>query len=125
MEALLQGTIDRWFSAEYQASSSAEVDKIRAMIKVTPVAGFCGCARAISRLDVTERISAITIPTLVLVGEDDPGTPVVAHQVIHERIAGSQFVVLPSALHFSNVEQQERFNETLTAFLSAQDRGAQ
>ena len=88
------------------------------MILATPVNGYCGCSHAIMQLNVTDRISAITVPTLVLVGEDDPGTPVAAHQVIHEKIEGSRFVVLPSALHFSNVEQQDAFNQALLSFLN-------
>ena len=118
MTALVDSTIERWFSQAFQESSVAEVDKIRAMILATPVAGFCGCAKAIMGLDVTDKISAITRPTLVLVGEDDPGTPVAAHEVIRDRIAGSRMVVLPHALHFSNVEQQDAFNDTLLAFLN-------
>ena len=120
MRAMVDGTIDRWFSSAYQKSNSADVDKIRAMILATPVAGFCGCAHAIMGLNVTQAISAITLPTLVLVGEDDPGTPVAAHEVIHNQIDGSQFVILPNALHFSNVEQQDAFNQALLSFLNEQ-----
>lgn len=120
MQALVDGTIDRWFSDTYQKSSKSQVDKIRAMILATPVNGYCGCSHAIMHLDVTERISAITLPTLIVVGEDDPGTPVAAHQVIHDKIGGSRFVVLPSALHFSNVEQQDAFNQALLSFLNEQ-----
>lgn len=120
MTALADDTIDRWFSAAYQKNAGSQVDKIRAMIVATPVAGFCGCAHAIMRLNVTAKLSAIAIPTLVLVGEDDPGTPVAAHEVIHEQIAGSQLVILANALHFSNVEQQHAFNTALLSFLDQQ-----
>ena len=120
MSALADGTIDRWFSEDFQKRASAEVDKIRGMILATPVAGFCGCAAAITKLDVTDKISVITLPTLVLVGEDDPGTPVSAHEIIHERINGSRFIVLPKALHFSNVEQCDAFNDAVVSFLNEQ-----
>lgn len=118
MSALVDGTIDRWFSSTYQQNFPVEVNKIREMILATPVAGFCGCAHAIMGLNVTQDISAITLPTLVLVGEDDPGTPVSAHEVIHNRIGGSQFDILPNALHFSNVEQDDAFNQALLSFLT-------
>jgi len=57
------------------------------------------------------------VPTLVVVGEDDPGTPVAAARIIHERIAGSELVILPSAYHLSNLEQAEAFNAAVLAFL--------
>ena len=118
MEALLEQTIERWFSKRYIESRADKVDAVRAMIRSTPVAGFCGCCEAILRLDLTDRIAAIAVPTLIVVGADDPGTPVAAHEVIRDRIAGSELVVLPDALHFSNVEQEGPFNDALTGFLA-------
>ena len=120
MEAVMPSTIERWFSPEYQQGASAEVDKIREMIRSTPVEGFCGCCHAIMGLNLTDRLQAITLPTLLVVGEDDPGTPVAAHEVIQQEIAGSKLVVIPGARHFSNVEQQGAFNAAITAFLAEQ-----
>jgi 3-oxoadipate enol-lactonase len=71
-------------------------------------------------LNLTDRLQAITLPTLLVVGEDDPGTPVAAHEVIQQKIAGSKLVVIPGARHFSNVEQQGAFNAAITAFLAEQ-----
>jgi 3-oxoadipate enol-lactonase len=51
------------------------------------------------------------------VGEKDPGTPVAAAEAMHQRIAGSALIVLPSAAHLSNVEQAESFNSALISFL--------
>ena len=69
-------------------------------------------------LNVTDQLPAITAPTLLIVGEDDPGTPVAAHQVINQQIAGSELVVIPDALHLSNVEQRDAFNTALCGFLA-------
>tara|TARA_Y100000588_G_scaffold54228_1_gene51406 strand:- start:7139 stop:7927 length:789 start_codon:yes stop_codon:yes gene_type:complete len=120
MEAVMPSTIERWFSPEYQKNESGEVDKIREMIRSTPVDGFCGCCHAIMGLDLTDQLSVITLPTLLVVGEDDPGTPVSAHEVIQGEIVGSELIVLPGARHFSNVEQQGAFNEAIATFLKAQ-----
>ena len=77
------------------------------MIRTTPVAGYCGCCAAIRGLDLTDRLSEIRLPTLLIVGEDDPGTPVAAHEVIRDRVEGARLVVVRDAMHFSNVEQAE------------------
>jgi 3-oxoadipate enol-lactonase len=58
------------------------------------------------------------LPTLIVVGEEDPGTPVAASRVINEKIAGSELVILKSASHLSNVEQPEAFTRALTVFLN-------
>jgi pimeloyl-ACP methyl ester carboxylesterase len=57
------------------------------------------------------------MPTLVVVGEEDQGTPVAASRVINERIKGSELVIIPSAAHLSNLEQPELFTAALTRFL--------
>ena len=118
MESLVESTIDRWFSRTFQIEEPDRVERVREMIRTTPVAGYCGCCAAIRALDLTDRISAIRLPTLLVVGEDDPGTPVAAHEVIRDRIEGSRLVVIKDALHFSNVEQTDLFNDTLAAFLA-------
>ena len=117
MEALVEPTVERWFSKGYRERQAVEVDKVRAMIRTTSVDGYCGCCAAIARLDLTDRISAIERPVLLIVGEEDPGTPVAAHEAIRERIAGSELIVLPEALHFSNVERQTDFDRALVEFL--------
>ena len=70
-------------------------------------------------MDQRESIKAITAPTLVIVGELDPGTPVSAAQAIHERIADSELVVIPEAAHFVHMERAEVFNEAIERFLRA------
>lgn len=117
MEGLCEETMERWFNPAFLRQNPPMVKLIREQILATPVAGYVGCAEAIRRLNYLDRISAIKIPTLILVGEDDPGTPVAASTAIHERIAGSKLMVLPSARHLSNVEQFEAFNTALLRFL--------
>jgi len=117
MEALFEETLERWFTPAFLRQNPPMVKLIRKQILATPVAGYIGCAEAIRRLNYLDRISEIKTPTLIMVGEDDPGTPVSASEAMHEHIAGSNLVVLPSARHLSNVEQTEAFNAALLKFL--------
>jgi 3-oxoadipate enol-lactonase len=118
MEALLDETMERWFTPAFLKQGSPMLEIIRKQILATSVQGYIGCAEAIRRLNYIDRLSEIKIPTLITVGEDDPGTPVSASQVIHERISNSKLVILPSARHLSNVEQTEAFNANLVQFLT-------
>jgi 3-oxoadipate enol-lactonase len=45
-------------------------------------------------------------------------TPPAASEEMHRAIAGSEIVRIPEAGHLSNLEQPERFNAALAAFLS-------
>jgi 3-oxoadipate enol-lactonase len=117
MDALVESTMERWFTASFRRKPLPALDKIRGMIRTTPVKGYVGCSRAIMRLNLTERLREITLPSFIIVGEEDPGTPVAASQVIHEQIKGSELVILKSAAHLSNIEQQDAFNTAVMAFL--------
>jgi 3-oxoadipate enol-lactonase len=120
MQALVDETLQRWFTSPYLDENHPEIDLIRNQILATTVTGFIGCSEAIAGLNYLDRLSEITLPTLIIVGEDDPGTPVSASEAIHERISGSKLVVLPSAAHLSNIEQADAFNAALLGFLQAQ-----
>jgi len=120
MTALVDGTMERWFTRPYLNANPPVVDLIRKQFLATPVAGFMGCSDAILDLDYIDRLSEIKLPALILVGEDDPGTPVVASEAIHARIPNAGLKVLPSASHLSNIEQAEAFNFHLLNFLRNQ-----
>jgi pimeloyl-ACP methyl ester carboxylesterase len=116
----VDGTLERWFTPEYLNENPPGVEMIRRQIQATPLAGYIGCSEALSGLNYLERLSEIKLPTLIIVGEEDPGTPVAASEAIHERIAGSQLVVLPDARHLCNIEQAEAFTKALMNFLLQQ-----
>jgi 3-oxoadipate enol-lactonase len=118
LEPLVEPTIARWFTAPFRAQRTDVITQVRTMIRSTPVAGYIGCCHAIAGLNLTDRLKAITVPTLIIVGEDDPGTPVAASRTIQAQIKGSELVILKSAAHLSNLEQPQAFNEALTAFLA-------
>ena len=118
MSAVVDATIDRWFTTSGQSRLTQDVEAVRQMILNTPPEGFCACAEAITQMDQRESIRSITTPTIVIVGEQDPGTPVSAAELIHQRIAGSELVVIPDAAHFANMEQPTAFNDALLGFLS-------
>jgi 3-oxoadipate enol-lactonase len=118
MAALVDSTIERWFTAPYRAKNPPEMQAVRELVLKTPPAGYIGCCHAIRRLDYTDRLSGIDKPTLVIVGEEDPATPVAAAEAIASAIPGARMAVIPNASHISNIEQPEAFNKALTGFLA-------
>jgi 3-oxoadipate enol-lactonase len=118
MEAHVEPTIGRWFTAPFREQRPDVVNPVRAMIRGTNPQGYIGCCHAIAALNLTDRLDGITAPTLIIVGEDDPATPVAASRTIHERIRGSELVILKSASHLANIEQVQSFNQALLGFLA-------
>ncbi len=116
----VEPTIGRWFTPPFAAAHPDVVNRVRDMIRRTPPVGYIGCCHAIKVLDLTDQLQAIRTPTLIVVGADDPGTPVAASRTIQERIRGAELVVLQSASHLSNIEQAQAFTDTVLAFLAKQ-----
>ena len=123
MPAVAPATLDRWLSQDFQQRAPEETQRIRHMIEATPVAGFVGGAHAIRNLNFTERLKDIGLPTLVLVGKDDPGTPVATSEAIQREIKDAALVVLDRAMHLCNIEQAQAFNDSLRAFLDKLEPG--
>lgn len=119
MEPLVAPTLERWFTEGFRASGPAALTRVAEMIRSTPVAGYVGCCQAIAPLDITGQLGGIAVPTLVLVGDRDAGTPVEASRAIHQAIPGAHLGVIPSASHLSNIEQPEVFDFLLGRFLAA------
>jgi 3-oxoadipate enol-lactonase len=121
MESVVDATINRWFTKPGQDRLPYEIEKVRRSILNTPVDGYCACCAAIRDMDLRDSLNAISTPTLVLVGEQDPGTPVSAAEFIHGRITSSELKIIPHAAHFVNVEQAGAFNDALIEFISRID----
>ena len=117
MAVVADATIDRWFTKSGQTNLASTVEKVKRVILNTPVEGFCACCAAIRDMDQRETIRDIITPTLVIVGENDSGTPVSAAKHIHKRITSSLLTVIPDAAHFVHVEQSSIFNQALLEFI--------
>lgn len=117
MASTSESTLGRWFTAPFHAARPDAVARVRHMIETTPVEGYAGCCMAIRDMDQTAALSRIAVPTCVIVGAEDPSTPVSASELIHGEIAGSELVILKDAAHLSNIEKADEFNTALLDFL--------
>jgi 3-oxoadipate enol-lactonase len=121
MAPLVEPTLARWFTEAFRKGAPPVVARIADGIRATPVNGYCGCCAAIAAIDLTDRLSEIKCPALVIVGEQDMGTPVAMARAIHENLPGSELEIIPSAAHLSNIEQTQAFNTAVTRFLERVD----
>lgn len=93
------------------------IREVEAMISEIHPLGFRYAAIALDSADTREVLPNITVPTLVLWGDQDTVTPLTEAQALHAAIPGAQFEVIPGAGHLSNLEQPAIFNQNLSAFL--------
>lgn len=85
-----------------------------------------GVTRAVKgvmyRMGVYEQLDKITMPTLIIVGDQDVGTVPAKAERIHARIRGSRLVVVPGAGHTPTVEEPEAVNAALNEFLNVRGK---
>jgi 3-oxoadipate enol-lactonase len=122
IESQVAVAVPRWVTAANQKDKPQVVARLTKMLLGTPAEGFCGWGGAISTLDITDRLKAITLPTNVIVGEEDPGTPPAAAEAIHREIKGSTLIVAPKLSHMLCTEEPAVFNKLVIDFLDKQPR---
>jgi 3-oxoadipate enol-lactonase len=119
MEPLVEPTLTRWFPPDVVARKPAYLDKVRAMIRRTPVHGFIGCAAALADHDFRSAIATTRPPVLFIAGEKDAGGAVpTAMKAMHQELNGSHYVELPGAGHISNLDDPAGFAKALRSFLN-------
>lgn len=119
LSTLADGTMDRWFTPAFKTANPARYKQIHATIVGTTAQGFLGCASAIQNFNFEDRLSSIKTPTLVICGDEDPGTPPERNQFIAGKIPGGRYVGIANARHLPNVERPEAFNKAMMSFLWA------
>jgi 3-oxoadipate enol-lactonase len=62
-------------------------------------------------------LEKIAVPTHIVVGDEDRLTPPEMSRQMAERIPGARLTVIEGAGHLSNIEQPEKFNRAVLAFL--------
>jgi L-proline amide hydrolase len=78
------------------------------------------CIGSLRTWDITDRLSEISVPTLLVSGRYDEATPLIV-RTIHERIPGARWEIFEESSHMPHVEEPERFLEVVEEFLTTID----
>jgi 3-oxoadipate enol-lactonase len=117
IDALVEPTLARWFPSDIMKANPPHLDKVRQMIRTTPVNGFIGCAAALADHNYAAAVATVPQPVLFMVGEKDAAAPPM--RKLNEALPGSRYVELPGAGHISNLDQPEAFTRAIKDFLAA------
>jgi 3-oxoadipate enol-lactonase len=119
MASVCGPVISRWFTPQYAAQAPAVVDAVRTELARTDPGGYAGCCAAIAGMDLRPALAAISAPTLVLAGAEDPATPLEHSEVIAREIPGARLDVIPAAAHLAAVSAPAEVTSALEAHLLA------
>ena len=119
LAALADGTMERWFTDEFKQVNPVRWREVRDTIGGTTPQGSAGCMSAIQNFNYEDRLATIRIPTLVICGDEDQGTPPERNQFIAAKNPGGRYEGIARARHLPNVERPDAFNRILLPWLAA------
>jgi 3-oxoadipate enol-lactonase len=94
------------------------VRSVQMMAEQGSIDGIVGVLEALmARPDSTATLPTISVPTLVIVGDEDVLAPPKEARAMQASIPGSRLEVIAEAGHLSSVERPAAFNAVLSEFL--------
>jgi pimeloyl-ACP methyl ester carboxylesterase len=114
--AMLPGMVGKTTRAERPRA----VEYLDAMMRRASVAAIHDALDALrTRPDSTPTLATISVPTLIICGDEDTLTPVKESEAMRSGIPDAQLAVIPGAGHASCVEHPAAFNAVLSGFIQA------
>jgi len=115
--AIAEQVVSRWFMPEFAAREPDVPASFVAGLADVAAEGYAGCCEAIGSMDLRPSLSAITAPTLVIAGAEDPSTPPWHGAVIASAIPEARLAVIRGAAHLASVSAPGQVGCALLGFL--------
>lgn len=106
--AFLDEMVQKLLGASTRAQRPDLVTAARKILGESTAAGIAAVQRGMAeRPDSVPTLKTITVPTLIMVGEEDTLTPIADAELMRQHIKNSQLQTVPRAGHYSPFEQHE------------------
>ena len=118
MEPVVPFNQPRWFSEQFLKSNPERVAAVGRILLQNDTSSYAAACRALGRFDARAELHKIQCPTLIIVGAEDPATPVAMSEHLKQNIPNSELHVLEGLKHMSPVEAPEQVGRRIQDFLS-------
>lgn len=118
LESIADAVMTRYFHDAFRHEHPAMVAHYRQRLTSTDKTGYIGCCHAVATVDTHSRLHQIAVPTLVIAGDKDAGTPVDMSQALVDAIAQARLEIISDASHLSAIEQPAAFSAAVSAFIA-------
>ncbi|MFM0323511.1 alpha/beta fold hydrolase [Caballeronia glebae] len=116
MSAVIEPTLDRWFTQGGRHGPFA--DHARERLMSDRVSNWSATWQAIAMHDMLPKLDALTAPTLVVAGESDAATPLAATRQLADAIPGARWLALQNAPHMMQMEDSAALHAAVMHFLA-------
>jgi len=115
MSALVEFQTTRWFGDTFRMQRPDVVkDSVDVFLR-NDVAAYVETCKMLGAADLRAALPGMTMPTAIVVGEEDYATPVAMAEALQRGIKGSTLTVLKGARHLTPLEMRDRIAQELRA----------
>ena len=115
LPAMAEARVD--FLLAQPADADVRREVVETMSRIDPAAYRFG-AEAVWLADQRDRVGQISVPTLIICGQEDKPTPPDLSLELHEMIPQSQLQMIAGAGHLTNLEKPDDFNRLVDDFIT-------
>jgi len=117
MEAVIPIALRRIFTESYLQTHPEMGEERAAVLRRTDPEAFVSACRALHTLNYRSLATTVTIPTLIVVGEEDQATPPGLGEELHGLIEDSTLATLPGVAHAPQIQDPGGFVRAIRPFL--------
>lgn len=111
LAGLAEGANSRWFTPGFTVQRLVQDHR-----DADPEA-YAACCDALAAFDLRDRLTEISVPTLLIAGREDPATPPAHLREIADAVPGAALVEIPGASHLAPAQCPEAVLTALRAHL--------
>jgi 3-oxoadipate enol-lactonase len=117
LSSLVDFQVTRWFGDQFRAENPKLVQDCIDTFLRNDVRAYAETCRMLGACDLRPGLAAITVPTAIVVGEEDYATPPAMAQAMHKAIVSSTLTVLAGARHLTPLERPDQIAAELGKLL--------
>jgi 3-oxoadipate enol-lactonase len=117
LEAITPVAMRRLFAPEYQDAHPDLMRERQAAFLRTDVDVFHAACMSLAQLDLRPELSKVTVPVLVLVGDQDEATPPPMSEELNASLSNSRLTILKGCAHVPQLQAPEAFLDAIGSFL--------
>lgn len=118
VRAVTGAAAERWFTPDFKAGNPERVAQRLEELAANDPQSYLAAYRVFGLADEGLPLSDIRTPTLIMTGEDDPGSNPRMSRLLHDEIEGSQLEILPGLRHSVLLEAPGLIADRIERFLA-------
>lgn len=118
MGALIAFQETRWFGDAFRAAQPETVAALKDVFLANDIACYEKTCDMLGSADLRPQLSALKMPTAIVVGEEDYATPVAMAEALHQALPQSTLTVIAGGRHITPTEKPRDIAERIRGLLA-------